>query len=655
MSVPEAWHLPLIAVGVGFHLAVSWALLWRYFQARERSLLTWGLAWLLLAVHVLGMFLTRMGLDAMAPMLRDLSFAGAAVAFLAGQVEREGRAFRLRTPYALGVGAALAASVLLGFLLHAPVTIPTMTLVIFCFLGSAWLASPLGTGSMGSGSMGSGSIGTGSIGTGSIEVTRWLFFLGYLLGAAHTAGYFFGPARHGATWEIGGHASFSLLFSAAVTWQAWEHERAVRLFSRTLERLNHPLSTQESLDEALKAVAGTLRVTHGWILLRETGRGGAEGGWNVGAAIGFPEWARHGLHRPEYPIDTCLCIRPVDPKRLTSSVVDLACVRLTHEVGRPSGRHLTIPLGTDGEVQGVMVLLAPAGRFFAPADMEMLTAMGEQIGLALDRARLYDELKAKEAARGRLMAQLITAQEDERRRIARELHDETGQALTALVVNLDFLVRHPIDEAALRKQLAVVRDMAESTLAEVRRVIHEMRPTVLDDLGLEAAIRWLVKRYEPSGLKTAVDVKGLNQRLPGHIEISVFRLVQEACTNTIKHANAKTLQIRVLRQGSWLTVEVSDDGRGMDVSSKGQKGRSTGMGLAGLKERIALAGGSLTVESAPGAGTRLYAELPTGAEGAVDEDDSSADLRRPHHGASGSAHGAAVGARLRTGGGGGPG
>jgi signal transduction histidine kinase len=617
MGVAGAWDLPLIAVGVGFHLAVSWALLWRYFQARERSLLIWGIAWLILAIHVLGMFLTHLGTGASAQILRDMSFAGAALAFFAGQVEMEGRAFRHQWSLAAGASVLVGVALVIGALLDAPVTLAATTVVMLCMGASAWITAPLGPGKR--------------------DITRWLLFSGYLAGALHAAIYLM---PHGVMLEIGGHALFSLLVSAAVTWQAWEHERAVRLFSRTLERLNRPLTTQEALDESLRLVSDVLHVTHGWIILREAGRGDAAGHWTIGAATGFPDWTRHGLYHMDFPIDTCLCLRPMDKEALVKSMADLPCVRFSEEAGRPAGRHVTIPLGSDGQVQGIMSLVIPSHRFFAPADVEMLTAMGEQIGLALDRARLYDELRAKEEARGRLLAQLITAQEDERRRIARELHDETGQALTALVVNLDFLVRHPVDEALLHQRLAGVRDMAEATLAEVRRVIHEMRPSVLDDLGLEAAIRWLVKRYEPSGVKICLELKGLEQRLPGHIEITAFRLVQEAATNTVKHAAAGHLQIRVMRKGQWLTVEVADDGQGIDPARLKQP---TGMGLVGLKERVALAGGTLSVESTPGAGTRVTAHLPIGKE-ATDDGDPGADLRRPHDGEAGRPHGAAVGA-----------
>lgn len=588
MTATSPWHLPLIAVGVGFHLAIAWALFWRYFQARERSLLTWGVAWLVLGVHVTGMFLTRMGFEAAAPFLRDIGLAGGALALFTGQVEREGRAFRPVATAAAGAAILVGLAVVAGTLLGSPVTVAATTVVLLCLGGAAWLSSP--------------------IGGGSRDIPRWLLFAGYVVAMVHALAYLIPmQAALAARIEIFSHALFSLFFSAAVTWQAWEHERAVRLFSRTLEELNRPLTLQQSLDGALRLVADVLRLSQGWILLREKGRGGAEGGWTLAAAHGFPDWALTGVHQVEHPIHVCLCLRPVDRVTLVSAIGDLPCVRLSAEEQRPAGRHITIPLGADGKVQGILVLLVGNNRFFAPADIELLTAMGEQIGLAIDRARAYDEVRAKEEARGRLVRQLLTAQEDERRRIARELHDETGQSLTALVVNLDFLVRHPVDEPTLRKRLADVRNMAEDTLAEVRRVIHEMRPTVLDDLGLEAAIRWLAKRYEPSGLDVAMEVHGLEGRLPGHIEITVFRLVQEACTNTVKHAKAKTLRVKVIRRGDRVTVEVADDGLGIDP---GRLSQVAGMGLAGLRERVAQAGGTLEISSVPGSGTRLLAVLP---------------------------------------------
>ncbi|MEW8978082.1 MAG: GAF domain-containing sensor histidine kinase [Symbiobacterium sp.] len=605
--------LPLIAAGVGFHLAVSWALLWRYYQARERSLLSWGVGWLVLAVHVLGMLLAEAGVSG-APLLRDIALAAAALGFLGGQVERSGRGPAAMRPLGLVGMLFLAAGFGVGVALGDPLGLSAATVVAVALGGAAWLALPVQPEERHS-------------------LPQWLLFAGYAVGALRAVGA--AAFGHPIALDAGGQALFSLLFSAAAAWQSWEHERAVRLFSRTLERLNRPLSLQGALDEALRLVADMLQVKEGWILLRTEGRGGPEGTWTIGAVYGFPEWAQVGVRAQHFPIDRCLCLRHLSGSALVTQVRDLACVRATMEVGHPSGRHITIPLGQDGKVAGIMVLMVPPSRYMSPADREILTALGEQIGLAIDRARLYDQLEEKERLRSRLLARLITAQEDERRRIARELHDETGQALTALVVTLDFLARHPMDETALRERLAGVKEMAEASLAEVRRVIHEMRPTALDDLGLEAAIRWLIRRYEHAGLKITLEAEGLDDRLPDHIEITVFRLIQEACTNTVKHAHARNIHIRLLRQGGWVTVEVKDDGAGFDPRRRGE-----GVGLTGIRERVTLAGGELKIESSPDKGTRVYAELPV--EGVVDGGYTGADLRRPHDGAAGRSHGAAV-------------
>ncbi len=613
MPYEDALTLPLVALGVGFHMAVSWALLWRYYQAQERSLLVWGLGWLVLTVHVLGMFLTEAGVEG-APLLRDIAFAAAALAFLGGQVERSGRRAGVMRTLALVCMLCLAASFGLGVAWGEPVRVTATGVVAIALGASAWLAYPVTT-------------------EEKRGLPQWLLFFGFAVGTLRAViGALPVPTL---TLEILTHALFSLLFSAAVTWQSWEHERAVRLFSRTLERLNRPLNLQGALDESLRLVAEMLHVKEGWLLLRTEGRGGAEGVWTIGAAYGFPEWARVGVQAQHFPIDRCLCLRHLSGQTLVTQVRDLACVRATAQVGHPSGRHITIPLGQDGKVAGIMVLMVPPSRYLSPSDREILTALGEQIGLAIDRARLYDQLAEKERLRGRLLARLITAQEDERKRIARELHDEIGQALTALVVSLDFLVRHPMDEQKLRQRLLDVKEMAETGLAEVRRVIHEMRPTALDDLGLEAAIRWLVRRYEHAGLKIEVQIEGVSDRLPDHIEITVFRLIQEACTNTVKHAAASHILIALRRRGNWLTVEVKDDGKGFDLKQRGE-----GIGLAGIRERVTLAGGRLSVESSPDSGTRLYAELPV--EGAMQRGNTGADLRRPHDGAPRRAHGAAI-------------
>lgn len=235
--------------------------------------------------------------------------------------------------------------------------------------------------------------------------------------------------------------------------------------------------------------------------------------------------------------------------------------------------------------------------------------LGHQIGLAAERARLYDEVKDKEAMRGELLEKLITAYEDERRRIARGLHDEAGQALTALIVNLELAeqAHKPVDP----QNLARLRGIAEQTLAEVRRIIAALRPTILDDLGLAAAIRWYAKELvEPQGLQVSMQLSGLDSRLPPHVETAVFRIVQEAITNVLRHAGARQALVETTVADGRVRVTVADDGRGFEVTSVPRSREGRGLGLLGMRERAEALGGTLRVSSQPGHGTRIEIVIP---------------------------------------------
>jgi signal transduction histidine kinase len=212
--------------------------------------------------------------------------------------------------------------------------------------------------------------------------------------------------------------------------------------------------------------------------------------------------------------------------------------------------------------------------------------------------------------RGKLLEKLISAQEDERRRIARELHDEAGQALTALILNLE--MAEQAEERADPAQLRRLRGIAEDTLAELRRLIYDLRPTILDDLGLAAAVRWYVKEsVEPQGLAVTMTIDGTDARLPHHLETAVFRIVQEALTNILKHAQAQRADVTIHLRPSDVRVRISDDGRGFDLSAVTTR-RDGGLGVMGMRERAELLGGRLEVSSGP-QGTTVEAVIPVGA------------------------------------------
>jgi signal transduction histidine kinase len=228
-----------------------------------------------------------------------------------------------------------------------------------------------------------------------------------------------------------------------------------------------------------------------------------------------------------------------------------------------------------------------------------------------DLEQAHDELRARDELRGRLLRQVISAQEEERKRLARELHDETCQKLAALGIRLDTAAQAgSADE--VRAGLGEVRALAAQTLEDVHRVIFDLRPSVLDDLGLLAAIQWYAKRkLGPRGIAVRCEVEDADLRLPPEVEIAVFRAVQEALNNVARHSGAENALIELAHTAAALTVTIEDDGHGFsveEVAVPSESGR--GLGLLGLRERIDLVGGQVTVDSSPGDGTRVTIRVP---------------------------------------------
>lgn len=217
-----------------------------------------------------------------------------------------------------------------------------------------------------------------------------------------------------------------------------------------------------------------------------------------------------------------------------------------------------------------------------------------------------------------LTAQVITAQEEERKRIARELHDEAGQALTTLIIGLDRGVQSMPGEhlARPRETVARLRDVAVQTLEEIRNLALDLRPSVLDDLGLVAALRWYARTCQArSGHDVELVADGLadGERLPTEVETTVFRIVQEGLTNVLKHARAQHAWVSLRRDAAGLAVEVEDDGVGVPRFDAELSGRSDRLGLFGMVERARLLGGDMEIGRRPGGGTRLRLRVPEGA------------------------------------------
>jgi len=228
----------------------------------------------------------------------------------------------------------------------------------------------------------------------------------------------------------------------------------------------------------------------------------------------------------------------------------------------------------------------------------------------LERSRA--ELERKEEMRARLLEQVITAQEDERKRIARELHDETSQALTSLMVGLKVLEERP-ELVEARETLADLRALTGKTLDAVHNLALQLRPSVLDDLGLVPAVDRLVAEFHRThGIPMAFETNlRTAPRLPASLETALYRIAQEALTNVARHARAHSASLLLEARRGSVTLIVEDDGRGFDVARCMNEARDDRcLGLFGMRERATLLGGGLTIESTPGSGTTVFVEVP---------------------------------------------
>src|SRR5579885_1750948 len=208
-------------------------------------------------------------------------------------------------------------------------------------------------------------------------------------------------------------------------------------------------------------------------------------------------------------------------------------------------------------------------------------------------------------------SQIINAQEEERTRIARELHDETSQVLTSLLISLAVL-EESIQSEEARRRIADTRTLAHQTLRAIRSLSIDLRPSALDDLGLLPALRWYVKEYQK---KCSIEVdfisSGFKERLPAEMETALYRIVQEALTNTARHAHAKRVSIMLKENEKEIEGIISDDGIGFDIEALRKSPDSErGLGLAGMTERAVLLDGSLDIESRPGHGTTITVHIP---------------------------------------------
>jgi signal transduction histidine kinase len=266
--------------------------------------------------------------------------------------------------------------------------------------------------------------------------------------------------------------------------------------------------------------------------------------------------------------------------------------------GQPAGDPMQLPLVYQAETVG-QLLVAPRapGEAFTPAERRLLEDIALQAGVAAHAVRLTADLQ-------RSRERLITAREEERRRLRRDLHDGLGPQLASLTLTLAAareLLRHDVDAAD--KLLRELSSHTQAAIADIRRVVYDLRPPALDDLGLVLALSEQAAHYRQAGLQITIDAPDHLPPLPAAAEVAAYRIVQEALTNVVRHAQAQTCVVR-LTLGDALIVEIRDDGVGLPPGGR------AGVGLTSMRERTAELGGTCQIESRPGRGTCIHARLP---------------------------------------------
>ena len=292
---------------------------------------------------------------------------------------------------------------------------------------------------------------------------------------------------------------------------------------------------------------------------------------------------------------------------------------------------ISVPLRAKDNVLGVMNVASHVPQRFTKEDMHLLHSIGDQLGTAIEQARLHERLrKARERLR-KLARQNLVAEEEERRRIARELHDETSQSLSGIALQLEALMemsaRSGNQDAEFIAGMKKVQSLTVQVHKEVSRVISNLHPAVLDTLGLVAAVRQHAKnRLQPLDINVTIEVKGTEMRFPPDVEAALFRSVQGSIGNIAKHSKAKNASIVLVYQPDEFSLSIIDDGQGCDVSKitdVEESGR--GRGLFNIRERIGFLGGTSGIESKIGVGTTVWAKIPIGQDIRYGENKSTGD------------------------------
>ncbi len=424
---------------------------------------------------------------------------------------------------------------------------------------------------------------------------------------------------------LASHAGLAIE-NARMGQQMSKHQR----YLETLQRINSTLRSTLPLPEVLRTIAQNtceaLDYVGSVILLPDASGTGlllvAAWGSRFGAAVS--RFTRLGISAFRLPLtaDTNPIVQAYltgqlqvtrgEPERIVAGLKPTVPPKIARSIAKLMGakRQACLPLSYAGQVKGVLMAFSPHEEF-SDEERSILLTLADQAGLAIENARLFDELRSAHERLQSLSRRLVEVQEDERRQIARELHDQIGQMLTGLKIILELGARSPTAE--LQASLDEAGALVQQLMARVRDLSLELRPAMLDDLGLLPALLWHLQRYEAlTHLEVSITHRGLEgRRFAPPAETAMYRIAQEALANVARHASVQKVTVTAWADQNWLILEIRDQGTGFDRDATLASGIAAG--LIGMHERAALLGGHLVIESAPGEGTLVRATLPISA------------------------------------------
>lgn len=386
-----------------------------------------------------------------------------------------------------------------------------------------------------------------------------------------------------------------------------ERNRELSILNSVAVALNNTMDIDLILKVTLKDVLRILRLERGAVFLID--REGKKARLQVRSRLPRPVDGNNGhIVFKDSLLEKHLIVEnsPLKPQPTFPAF----CVRYQSESGNPVPWLLCFLITFKGRGVGFFGFDLSGHRELNRHEYHLLGSLGNLLGGTIENAQLMEMIRQHRQELRQLTEKLFQSQEDERRRIARELHDEAGQSLTAVKLGLDRLEEHHAGgENHLKEEIGEIRKMIQRTASEIRRLSYRLHPTLLIDLGLEPALKLYFKEIENhSDLDIDFSMVGFDQRLNVDIETVLYRFSQETLTNALKHSGAENFSLSIIKSFPKIIFLAEDDGIGFDTHIVGKDQRS--LGLLGMRERASLLGGTFQIRSTPGEGTRVRIEVP---------------------------------------------